>query len=122
MPTSLSAPTRPRARSPRKRFLASSALLLLFALAALAAFAPPGSAQSKEASGEPTPGSLQVLDPSGRQRGFCPLKHTDVRADVAGFLARVNVTQEFENPFDEKIEAVYTFPLPQSAAVDVDDT
>jgi Ca-activated chloride channel family protein len=41
-----------------------------------------------------------------------------VRAEVTGFLARVNVTQEFENPFDEKIEAVYTFPLPPSAAVD----
>ncbi|MDX6306805.1 MAG: Ca-activated chloride channel, partial [Blastocatellia bacterium] len=27
-------------------------------------------------------------------------------------------TQEFENPFPEKIEAVYTFPLPQNAAVD----
>jgi len=28
------------------------------------------------------------------------------------------VTQQFENPFPEKIEAVYTFPLPQNAAVD----
>ena len=28
------------------------------------------------------------------------------------------VSQEFENPFKEKIEAVYTFPLPQNAAVD----
>src|SRR5215207_4161209 len=48
----------------------------------------------------------------------CPLKHTDVRASVAGFIARVTVTQEFENPFTDKIEAVYTFPLPQAAAVD----
>jgi Ca-activated chloride channel family protein len=29
----------------------------------------------------------------------------------------VVVTQQFENPFPEKIEAVYTFPLPQNAAV-----
>ena len=28
------------------------------------------------------------------------------------------VTQEFENPFKEKIEAVYAFPLPHNAAVD----
>ncbi|HVF42506.1 MAG TPA: VIT domain-containing protein [Pyrinomonadaceae bacterium] len=118
MPTPLSAPRSPRARSLRRRFFAAPALLILFALAATAYFTPPGSAQGKEASGEPTSGSLQVVDPTGKQRGFCPLKHTDVRADVAGFLARVNVTQEFENPFDEKIEAVYTFPLPQSAAVD----
>ncbi|MFN2493078.1 MAG: VIT domain-containing protein [Pyrinomonadaceae bacterium] len=29
-----------------------------------------------------------------------------------------HVTQEFENPFKEKIEAVYVFPLPANAAVD----
>jgi Ca-activated chloride channel family protein len=46
------------------------------------------------------------------------LKHTDVKAEVSGFLARVRVTQQFENPFPDKIEAVYTFPLPQRAAVD----
>ncbi|HKG16040.1 MAG TPA: VIT and VWA domain-containing protein [Pyrinomonadaceae bacterium] len=118
MPTPLSAPTPLRTSPLCKRLLASSALLILFTLSALVAFTPSGSAQSKEGAGEPTPGSLQVLDSKGKQRGFCPLKHTDVRADVAGSLARVNVTQEFENPFGEKIEAVYTFPLPQSAAVD----
>ncbi|MFS8086400.1 MAG: VIT domain-containing protein, partial [Acidobacteriota bacterium] len=48
----------------------------------------------------------------------CPLKHTEVKAEISGFLSRVIVTQEFENPFKEKIEAVYTFPLPQNAAVD----
>jgi Ca-activated chloride channel family protein len=41
-----------------------------------------------------------------------------VKAQISGFLSRVVVTQEFENPFKEKIEAVYTFPLPQNAAVD----
>ena len=29
----------------------------------------------------------------------------------------VDVTQQFENPYDEKIEAVYLFPLPEKAAV-----
>ena len=51
-------------------------------------------------------------------RGVCPLKHTDVKAELTGFLARVTVTQEFTNPFQDKIEAVYTFPLSQNAAVD----
>ena len=50
--------------------------------------------------------------------GPCPLKHTDVTAEISGFLARVTVTQEFRNPYQEKIEAVYTFPLPPKAAVD----
>jgi Ca-activated chloride channel family protein len=65
-----------------------------------------------------TEGSLQVVDASGKQKNLCPLKHTDVKAEISGFLSRVVVTQEFENPFTEKIEAVYTFPLPQDAAVD----
>src|SRR5205823_8004238 len=65
-----------------------------------------------------TPGALQVIDPNGKPKALCPLKHTDVKAQISGFLSRVVVTQEFENPFKEKIEAVYTFPLPQNAAVD----
>ncbi len=46
-----------------------------------------------------------------------PLKHTDVRGQVSGYIATVSVTQQFHNPFDKKIEAVYVFPLPQNAAV-----
>jgi len=65
-----------------------------------------------------TQGALQVVGPNGKPKALCPLKHTDVKAQISGFLSRVVVTQEFENPFTEKIEAVYTFPLPQNAAVD----
>ena len=65
-----------------------------------------------------TQGTLQTVDPNGNAKAVCPLKHTDVKAQISGFLSRVTVTQEFENPFKEKIEAVYTFPLPQNAAVD----
>lgn len=46
-----------------------------------------------------------------------PLKHTDVHADLAGYVATVDVKQQFHNPFSEKIEAVYVFPLPENAAV-----
>eukprot|EP00752_Nemacystus_decipiens_P013707 g12160.t1 len=46
-----------------------------------------------------------------------PLKHTDVNASVTGYIATVDVQQQFHNPFDSKIEAVYQFPLPQDAAV-----
>lgn len=63
-------------------------------------------------------GALQAVDADGKPKAACPLKHTDVKAEISGFLSRVVVTQEFENPFSEKIEAVYTFPLPQNAAVD----
>jgi Ca-activated chloride channel family protein len=46
-----------------------------------------------------------------------PLRHTDVRAVVTGYISAVDVTQQFENPYDEKIEAVYLFPLPEKSAV-----
>jgi len=72
----------------------------------------------KAAPGEVTQGALRVMDRDSQPRAECPLRHTDVKAEVSGSLGRVIVTQEFHNPFQEKIEAVYVFPLPQSAAVD----
>jgi Ca-activated chloride channel homolog len=99
--------------APRRHAPLASILLILSAALLLAPHA--AAQQARQAA---TPGSLGAFGANGRARGLCPLKHTDVRASVAGFLARVTVTQEFENPFNEKIEAVYTFPLPQAAAVD----
>ena len=66
---------------------------------------------------EVTEGSLRVEKPDGSVVA-CPLKHTDVAAEISGFIARVTVTQVFHNPLDETIEAVYVFPLPHKAAVD----
>jgi Ca-activated chloride channel homolog len=77
-----------------------------------------GSSFEAHASNSPGTGSLQIVSPEKGVVGACPLKHTDVKAEISGFLSRVVVTQEFENPFKEKIEAIYTFPLPQNAAVD----
>jgi Ca-activated chloride channel family protein len=80
-----------------------------------------GSPESQAASGTPgkvTQGMLFRVDPRGEIAGECPLKHTDVKAEITGFLARVTVTQDFENTAPDKVEAVYTFPLPQRAAVD----
>ncbi|HEX8734331.1 MAG TPA: TonB family protein [Pyrinomonadaceae bacterium] len=63
-------------------------------------------------------GTLEAFGKKGVELGACPLKHTSVKAEISGFLARVKVVQEFENNFSEPIEAVYTFPLPANAAVD----
>ncbi len=46
-----------------------------------------------------------------------PLKHTAVTGTIDGYIASVYVKQQFHNPFDTKIEAVYIFPLPQKAAI-----
>lgn len=46
-----------------------------------------------------------------------PLKHTAITARVGGMMAEYEIVQEFENPFDTPIEAVYTFPLGHTGAV-----
>lgn len=46
-----------------------------------------------------------------------PLKHTSVHADITGYVAEVEVEQHYVNPYEEPIEAVYIFPLPQDSAV-----
>lgn len=53
-----------------------------------------------------------------KQLGKSPLKHTDVVAKVSGYVARIAVKRLFENPFKEKIEALYSSPLFQTGAVD----
>lgn len=64
------------------------------------------------------PGQLQIVDKTGAVTGFCPLERTSVQADIAGFGSYVTVTQTFNNSSKTPIEAVYTFPLTASAAVD----
>lgn len=46
-----------------------------------------------------------------------PLKHTTFNTEISGFLSRTEVIQTYVNPYEEKIEAVYVFPLPENAAV-----
>jgi Ca-activated chloride channel family protein len=77
-----------------------------------------GAAAATNKKDSQTSGSLRALDEAGKPAGECPLKRTGVKAEVSGFISRVTVTQDFDNPFADKIEAVYTFPLPPSAAVD----
>jgi Ca-activated chloride channel homolog len=102
-----------------KEFFPKSFLLLALSVIALPVFLALRSSETTVlAQTGDAPGSLTVVDPAGKPKSTCPLKHTDVKAEISGFISRVVVTQQFENPFKEKIEAVYTFPLPQRAAVD----
>ena len=103
----------------QRKFLFKLFTLVGTSIAALLVIALLQSSQvTVTAQGSETQGALQVLDPTGKPKGLCPLKQTTVKAEISGFLSRVVVTQEFGNPFKEKIEAVYTFPLPHNAAVD----
>jgi Ca-activated chloride channel family protein len=63
-------------------------------------------------------GALYVAREGGQAPREFPLKRTEVRAEVSGGLVSASVTQTFANPYQERLEAVYVFPLPNRAAVD----
>jgi Ca-activated chloride channel family protein len=65
----------------------------------------------------PGTGALMMKPDAEEKEIPLPLKHTDVKASIDGCIATVDVTQQFDNPYDRKIEAVYVFPLPHNAAV-----
>jgi Ca-activated chloride channel family protein len=64
-----------------------------------------------------SPDSGTLLTQIDQQDVPLPLKHTDVQAQVSGYIGSVEVVQQFQNPYPNKIEAVYVFPLPHNAAV-----
>jgi len=61
---------------------------------------------------------LQIVGKDGKVRGFVPLRHTTVKTEISGFVARTEVTQEYENVLEDPVEAIYVFPLPDDSAVD----
>lgn len=76
-----------------------------------------GMTPAQEAPDRPGCGALMAKLPDAEKDVPVPLKHTAVVANVDGYIATVDVTQQFQNPYDSKIEAVYVFPLPDNAAV-----
>ncbi len=92
--------------------------LILAAMVAVAVYTCRPSMAANPMTTPVTPGQLEIIGPKGESAGACPLKHTDVDVQISGFIARVNVVQQFHNPTKDKIEAVYTFPLAEDSAVD----
>ncbi len=79
------------------------------------------SVQANDVTTGINPGTLEVLQIDGKKptaKLEMPLQHTDVKIEVSGFVASAVVTQQYKNPFNQPIEAIYTFPLPNDAAVD----
>lgn len=72
---------------------------------------------SPRASGEASQGTLRAQGPDGQTVGEFPLQHTEVTAEITGYINRTVVEQRYTNPFSEVIEAVYVFPLPGMSAV-----
>jgi Ca-activated chloride channel family protein len=69
------------------------------------------------AKDRPGCGCLMAKLPDVEKEVPVPLKHTSVTGNIDGYIASVDVTQQFQNPYSSKIEAVYVFPLPENAAV-----
>lgn len=65
----------------------------------------------------PGSGTMSAVLGEGAESVPMPLKKTDVFGRIDGHIASVRVEQQYENPYDTKIEAVYMFPLPENAAV-----
>lgn len=69
-------------------------------------------------TGDTEPGSGALHATVGEAVYNLPLLHTDVDVEISATIADIQLTQTFGNPFDEPIEALYLFPLPDDAAVD----
>ena len=109
-----------RSIAPLATFLFFS-LILIFSLA-LPSLLVKAEPVTSDADGRVTPvemntGALLLPTEDG---GFvqAPRLGTDVIMTVNGTIARVTVTQRFENNSDRWLEGVYVFPLPEQSAVD----
>jgi Ca-activated chloride channel family protein len=60
---------------------------------------------------------LMALLPDRNEGVILPLESTSVDARISGYIATVDILQKYHNPYKDKIDAVYVFPLPQSAAI-----
>jgi Ca-activated chloride channel homolog len=76
-----------------------------------ALFSLPAAAQEQA----PRSGTLLLRSETGDESA--PRVHTDIDMTVSGIIARVQVTQQFQNPGDRWVEGVYAFPLPENSAV-----
>src|SRR5262245_27547898 len=85
--------------------------LLWIPLLALALLSRPAAAQDDD----PRSGTLVFRSEAGDEPA--PRVHSDIDMEVSGVIARVRVTQQFQNPGDRWVEGVYAFPLPENSAV-----
>lgn len=103
-----------------RRVYASLAAILLATAPAWASTTGEAAAETGEtvSLGDVGAGSLLLRTPEPGKYVPAPTVATDVHMQISGMIARVRVTQRFENPGWDWVEGVYVFPLPETAAVD----
>jgi hypothetical protein len=113
-----------RSREPLATSVFLSLILVLFFTlpCALVRAEPASSGVSAETTQRVTPGEMNtgglLLQSDDGGLIEAPRLQTDVVMAVSGTIARVTVTQRFENPSDRWLEGIYVFPLPEQSAVD----
>jgi Ca-activated chloride channel family protein len=83
-----------------------------------AASARPGWGEPGSCTADAEGGALLLRAGKNGRCVPAPVLDTDAALWVTGVVARARVTQRFRNPGDDRVEAVYVFPLPDAAAVD----
>lgn len=103
----------------QKRFNLSRLWRFALCLAAAAAVWPAGTyAQGEEAeNAETTLSPYFFVETDDPTIDALPLKRTNVDISIAGVMARVRVTQVYENRGEKPLEAIYVFPGSTRAAV-----
>ena len=108
-------------------FFLSLNLIFFFTPPSILAKADPAQPGASEGSAAT---QANIVNPGGMNTGAllfqsgdggfveAPRLATDVVMTVNGTIARVAVTQRFENPSDRWLEGIYVFPLPEQSAVD----
>lgn len=92
-------------------YLASVVLLLVLARTVQASIASPQQADVVR--------SELIMIGADKDKLFrAPLQSTEVEIFVSGPVARARVRQTYYNPFDEWMEGIYVYPLPERSAVD----
>ena len=92
-------------------YLASVALLLVLARTAQAT---PTTSRTADA----VRSEIIMIGGKEGQLFRAPLQSTEVEIYVSGAVARTRVRQTYFNPFDEWMEGIYVYPLPEKSAVD----
>ena len=90
-------------------------LVLALAVFIISFEANAANAANSAATADPAQGTL-LLREAGGGKLDAPLLSTDVRMDVSGMVARVQVTQRFVNATAQWREGVYVFPLPEKSS------
>jgi Ca-activated chloride channel family protein len=110
-------PETPMTSSPASSTALRTLIVAVFLFAATQAFGTSLSPRRADPNADAS-GAGMLLIPDGDAFREAPPLATDVAIEVTGILARTHIRQRFTNPTTETIEAVYVFPLPESAAVD----